>query len=403
MVAALIVVISMGKVAYFPDTLKIIPGFEPVHLLWIFTVLVVIFERRSRIKPPDLPIYFTTPIKLFIVIYVLGFIMTFFGGADHPYYVSGNTLSNLFTYHGFVPAQIILTGWMAMSVTETKENLDLIKKSIFLGATITGLLISYYYFQGGALSGGWTTYRIGRDSIQSGIGLHSNHIAGISVYFTIASLLIKVKEKDSIFKYIAIGMSLLGTVFTFSRMAWYAVAAIILMLIPKMKWSMRIVLVIIMTGIWLTAHTQIKNRIRYGTDSQRSSQQELDRVSRLDRITAGRIYAVWLPAINQINEHLFIGTGVYSRVVTGWGAGNPHSAYLKVLLNHGLIGAFFMTILMISFIIEARKAKGVFFYSIIAMLLMGVVGHLFVPYRGNWPFWVLYGVSLNETRINSGI
>ncbi len=392
LVSFLIILTSMGAVVYFPPSMTIIKGFQPVHIIFLLTFVAVVNSRMPSNKSSGSQRYFSLPLNLFIILYLIGFLMTLTGGSSHPFYLSGNTYSNLFIYHLIVPAQILLTGWMVMIVTEKPEDMAIIQKSILIGAIINGFLVAYFYLTEGALSGGWTTYSPGRTAIMKGIGLHSNSIAGVCVYYFIASLMLE-EHKAKNLQVVAIGFSLTGTVFTFSRMAWYAVVAIIVLMLPKMRWRLRIIMVIMFLLIWQQMHTQIKNRIRYGKDKQSESATVHEK---LNIISAGRIEAVWRPAISQIAKNPIFGTGVFSRVVAGYGTGSAHNAYLKILLNHGIFGLILMSILMINFFLKARKSKHSFYYAVIAMLVMGVVGHLFVPYRGNWLFWILYGLSFNE-------
>jgi len=402
LIAAHIVLSSLGAVIYIKETQTLagIPGIQPIHLLFFVIFFLVLVRKNEFHSDATANKYFSRPLILFILIYVIGLIQTATGGSSHSFFRAGFTYTNLIVHWTIVPAQILLMGWIVAKNTERIENVTVIEKGIFLGSIFNGFLIAYFYMQKGALSGGWTTYHLGREAVQEGLGLHSNHIAGVCVYFFIACLLINSK-KDQWLKWAGIGFALIGTTFTFSRMAWYAVAAIIIMAIPRMKWSVRIALVLALCLVYWQMHTQIKNRLMY-EPTKHEDNPSIEQ--KIDSITAGRLTATWIPALRNIAEHPWFGTGVGSRVESESGTetaqrayhtGSTHNAYLKLLLNHGVIGALFMTWLMWYFLREGWMTRSYFLYAVVAMFVMGIVGHEFPPYRGNYLFFLLYGLNFS--------
>lgn len=378
-IALLILITSMAGIAYFNIG---IAGIQPVHILWLITLLVVLSAQKAGEEGSQKGEFFSRSLLAFIAVYLLGFLLTLGGGNSHPFFLSGYSYLDLFIYHLIVPAQILSAGWFVSTISSSRDDLEIVQKSILFGAIINGLLIAIFYFDAGGLAGGYSTYNPGRRAIADGMGLHSNSISGVCVYFLIASLMMKA-HTSPVLRTSAAGLSLIGIVLTFSRMAWYASAAILILMIPRMKWSLRIVIGFMLIFVWLQFHTQIKNRVFYGRHKQTEA---VNLSNKIDIITAGRLESVWKPALNQFKQNPIIGAGVFTRVIAGYGAGSAHNAYLKILLNHGIIGMIIFLFVVVSFLKVSISTKSAFFYSIIAMLIMGIVGHLFVPYRGNWLF-----------------
>ena len=390
-VSFLIIMTSMGGVINLKTPIGGLQGFQPIHFFWVLAFVIVLYEFRSSRSSIDFPKFFTIPIFLFITIYIIGILVTATAWPNHTFFKEGFTFSNLIIHEFIVPIQIVITGWMVMRVTAQKhENMVIIQKSIIFGAIVLGLLIAHFYLQRGGLRGGWTSYNVGRDSLAKGFGLTSNSLAALTVYYCIACILM-TDHKSKILQPVSIGFSLMGIVFTFSRMAWYAIAAVIILIFPKLKWSMRIALALLMLLIWQQLHTQIKNRLQFGKNKAEYS----DTQSNLDNMLAGRLIGIWKPAMRQIGENPIFGTGIGSRVI-GEASGSTHNAYLGVLLDNGILGLIIVIVLMVSFLLKFIRTKGPFFYVVIAMLIMGLVGHRFYPYRGNSIFFILYGMALAD-------
>ncbi len=390
MVTLLIILTSMGGLINLDKPIMGIQGFQPIHFFWAVTFMIVLHDFGSSRHLIDYPKFFTAPFVLFIIIYLTGIFVTATAWPSHSFFNEGFSLSNLILHQLIVPIQIVLTGWMVMVITAQKhENMVVIQKSIMFGAIILGLLIAHFYLQRGGMRGGWSTYNVGRLSLGSGFGITANSLAALTVYYCVACI-VMTEHKAKILQPVSIGFSLMGIVFTFSRMAWYALASIIVLLVPRLKWSMRMLLAVLMLLIWQQMHTQIKNRLQYGKNKAEYSD---DFEGKLDSLLAGRLTNIWQPAMRQIAENPIFGTGIGSRV-NSEASGSSHNAYLGVLLDNGIFGLVIVIVLMSNFLVKFKGTKAPFFYAVIAMLVMGLVGHRFYPYRGNSLFFILYGMAL---------
>src|SRR5439155_5568368 len=138
-----------------------------------------------------------------------------------------------------------------------------------------------------------------------------------------------------------------------------------------------------------------------GTDT--SSSEELD----LDTITAGR-NLIWSHVIDKIVEQPIVGYGRLAMERTGLsfaivsdeeGVGNPHSAYLEMLLDNGLLG-FAITLALFACVLAhslplTRDPRSRVFAAIggvtsalvIAQLAGSITGQSFYPREGTFGMW----------------
>ena len=134
-------------------------------------------------------------------------------------------------------------------------------------------------------------------------------------------------------------------------------------------------------------------------------------------ITAGRLDAIWRPLLPTFWDAPILGHGLGS---TLWATpnlrgemlrvGHPHSAYLGVLLDQGLVGvavaaAFFWS----AWAMFRRLAKshadplwrGVFEGGVACLMCLAVQGltdDRFVPTYPQVAFWLCYGLALGQAQ-----
>jgi O-antigen ligase len=278
-----------------------------------------------------------------------------------------------------------------MVASEKKEDKIIIEKSIMISALIFSGLITWIYFKEGAFSGGPNSLKMGRFYLQGVLGMKVNALGGLAVYYFIACTSFRV-NKAKWLKIFATSSILAGALFTLSRMAWLAMAIILSIQIPKMKWSFKILILILSLGIYWQFHTLIKNRIYAGYHKETSQQER-----RIDNVSMGRI-SLWRETWDFAKENITFGNGFMTVIIseTGEKVNHPHNAYLRTILDMGIFGLSVFAVCMAIFFIRFRKVRGPFFYSLIAMLIMGMFGHIFYPSKENFLFWIFYGLELNE-------
>ena len=136
-----------------------------------------------------------------------------------------------------------------------------------------------------------------------------------------------------------------------------------------------------------------------------------------DAITAGRVQYIWRPLLPTFWEAPIIGHGLGS---TWWATpnlrgemlpvGHPHSAYLGVLLDLGLlgiavVGAFFWSVWKTFRRLSQHHVdsqwRGVFEGGMVALLCLAIQGvseDSFTPTYAQAALWVCYGLALGHTQ-----
>lgn len=292
----------------------------------------------------------------------------------------------------------MLTSWMVMLVTEEEQDMAIIQKALMVAAIIFGVLITTVYLKLGAQSGSSEALFVGRFAINNIMGEENNGIAAISVFLFIACVCMR-GHFSRLLKTVSIGSILSGILFTLSRMAWMNTALVTLFLLPKVKWLTRIMIIMVFLGLYLYAHTIIVNRLYYGTEKDYSS-----RAEQIDNISANRV-TTWKAAWEKIQENPVIGTGIQTAVRLPGGriANHPHNAYLRTLLDMGLIGLVAVFIAYGYMLIISYQKSGLLFFSVISLFIMGFVCLEFHPHKQNYLIWIFYAITINEKPRSSSL
>jgi O-antigen ligase len=389
LVGMLVVLQAMTPITYYP--IGGVKGLQPVYLWWALTFLAVIFSRLQSGKALRFGKFFRPPLLFLFFIQALAWARTFTAGPEHLFYVEGFTKSTLFLGYFLNPIQILLTGWMVMVVTEEEQGMVVIKKALMISAIIFGALVTTIYLKTGAQAGGSEQLFTGRFAINDIMGEENNGIAALCVFLFVACVRMK-NHGSRLLNIVSIAAILSGILFTLSRMAWINTALITVLLLPKMKWSVRFAVVILFIGLYLHSHTVIVNRLSYGTEMRYASTSE-----QLNNITADRV-TIWQAAWSKIEESPLFGYGIQTGVVMPGGliADHPHNAYLRILLDMGVIGLMAVIIAYAFMIKISLRKSGILFFSIISLFVMGFVCLEFHPHKQNCLIWIFYGMTLSE-------
>lgn len=384
LVAIVLVPLSYSK--YFSGGIGGARGLALVNVIWLFVFLTIMLYIVATRQPLYLNKYFTLPLVLYFLVYLFGCVITFSNGINHPYFQFGNTTVDLVMQKVFRPIQYLITGWMIMALYKKEGYRAIIHRGILLSAVVLGVLTLFSYLSAGSLSG--TSYQEGREAVKR-IGIHPNSLGALCVYLYIFAVTLS-DSQNRVLRAVAIGCSLLGILFSFSRIAWIVTVMISLFLFKKVKWNVRITALLLVCILALSFNDLIVSRARFGVDATLHSRSE----SRINKISAGRVSTIWVPGIRMFLEKPIFGYGIGSYVRTDSGLTPPHSAYLKTAIDLGVLGLLATISLFLYFWLKSRRVKGPFYYSLFAMLLLGTTGHMFYPYRGNYIFFVLYGLNV---------
>lgn len=396
LVAQLIVIQLMTPIAYYQ--IGGIRGMQPVYLWWILTLSVVLILRVSSKKPLNIDKFFRLPLVFLLIVQAIAWINTFAASSEHPFYQAGFSRSMLFLGYLLTPIQIMLTSWMVMLVTEEEKDMAVIHKALMVASIIFGVLTATVYLKLGAQSGSSSQLFAGRFAINDVMGEEVNGIAAICVFLFIACMCLQ-RHVSTLLNLTSLGAIAAGILFTLSRMAWVTTAIVTLMMLPRLKWMVRVFVLLIFVGLYFHSHTVIINRLYYGTENFHASSSFADKV---DDISANRI-TLWKFAWRQIKDHPIIGSGIQTPVIMGHNniANHPHSAYMRAMLDMGIVGVVAVLVCYGYMCLISLRKSGLLFFSIISLFIMGFVCLEFHPHKQNYLIWVFYAITLNEKPSSS--
>ena len=123
---------------------------------------------------------------------------------------------------------------------------------------------------------------------------------------------------------------------TFSRGAYLAFAVATVVVFMRGAPKKRAAFLVLTAALWFAAPAPLVDRIGYGLTSKD-----------VNEISAGRVENLWVPLLPDIADHLWFGQGLQSIMWTDaqlfqeiYPVNYAHNAFLDLLLDFGLIGAF---------------------------------------------------------------
>lgn len=239
----------------------------------------------------------------------------------------------------------------------------------------------------------------------SWIGMHANEL-GLMLNIGTAILFFSAVKADKMVDRLVLWFPVIlggtSSLLTFSRAAFAGLAVILVYyLISRRRFREIAIGVCLLIAIFLMIPREIYDRAMTGFH-------QMD----ISVISAGRYDRIWMPLIPVFLESPFYGNGLAS---TFWAEpnlmsrlvliGHPHSAYLAVLLDFGIlgagvIGAFFYTVWKrLRNLIKNHSDvlwRGFFEGSSVALLvllLQGLTDDRFIPSYSQAFLWIAIGMS----------
>jgi|GEM_PF-3340061 len=388
LVALLVILTPFSVATFMPRAILGVTGINVFNIVWLLNFVVVFFGILATKRRIDYFAYFSWPLILFCIAYTLCVLWAIIDIESYPH--EGNqavTTKSLLIEDLAKPAQLLLAGWMVYIFCRYGNCKQLIETSILVAAIGWGLMIVLYS------SSYWGDIYEARDSVTDSTGLHSNSMAALSVYFLAFSMALRPEGKLMVcLRYLAIGFSLLGIVFTFSRIAYLTTVVIFLFLFCRLGYKEKLATMIIGAAIVITFSVQIIERLNYRMDT-----------GNLNQVSAGRIEKLWLPLMAEVEKSPLVGSGRYTILKSDaykyktWGTLNidsPHSAYIELLIDMGVIGLILLMYMLYFFYESGRRSGSGLQYLVVAMLCLGLTGHSFYPYVANYLIWIVYGISV---------
>ena len=387
-IALLLVVIPISGAIFMPRSTFGITGMNPVNVVWLAAFAITVVSGRIT---GTLREYLTPQVMLFMAIYFIAWLRTFFDiGSITQYEEFVVSRASLIIGDFMKPLQLFLVGWLVFVFCRKSGGTQVISKAIMSAAIVLGAIVLALFLKGTVISGSYTE---GRQLLTASMGMHANSLGAIGVYF----LIFMMRASDKVWakvRLIAIGAALLLIVLSFSRIAYLATLVLFLLFYRKLPTRERKTIIVV--GILVVAifSADVISRIQWGINDQ-------DKGHTVD---AGRIHGIWLPLLPQVAAHPIFGSGRYGILKSeasrrGLHVNTPHSAYLEIVLDMGFIGLFLFFFIMYRWFKGAKRINSDFAYLIPTMLFLGLTGHSFYPYVANYMFFVGYGLYCYQRSV----
>jgi len=389
---SLIVLTPISQVYFMPRGVMGIRGLTLYNIVWLVAAFLILSKYLLHGRNLRLGEYFSGPVVVFGLLFLYAVLWTVYDFDSLPKF-GQNSQTSITVYlleNLFKPLQLFLTGWLVLLYMNMTGNKELIQKAILTAATIAGVMVTLFYITG--MSADYVT---GRNMVSTAFGLHANSVGAMSVYFFLACLLFSEKSLSR-YRYPAIVMSSVAIILSFSRIAYIAFLVMIFFYFRRLRAKEKIALIIILGAIFMASLPLISARVQYGFSSGSG---EID----INRLSATRVERIWAPAIKQAIKHPFAGNGTDSWLkqdlfTNKYYVGNPHSAYLIILLDMGVLGLFSLFFLLKYFYRIGKNSVIGFHYYVLAFIVLTLTGHSFYPYLANYLVWIVYGLSLHSAK-----
>lgn len=392
----LIIITPISAASFMPREIAGVTGLNIFNIVWLLAAVSVglkaVIGKIRHTKYSFLSVY----IVCFWIVYFAGFAAALLNidllPKYGPYVVTNVSL--VLEKLG-KPLQIFLTGWLVYLHCKRIDGYKVIENSIFVAALVSSGMILYYFFSGVVGTG----YVEGRDVVTSSSGLHANSMGALSVFFLIFAIASNVPERwKQLLRYFVIGVSILGVVFSFSRIAYLTTAIMVPILFFRMSRGDKLATISITTAVLLAFSVLIVQRVTFGVESSKSNFSR----NELNTISAGRIDSIWVPLWKDVERRPLFGGGVYTILKSdayhkGLMLNTPHSAYLEALLDLGVFGLVVVLAMLFYMYRVGRKTKSNLQYLMVAMFLLSSTGHSFYPYLANYLVWIVYGMAIAGT------
>jgi O-Antigen ligase len=305
------------------------------------------------------------------------------------------------------PMIIVVVAWLAAVVSRNGNGQRLIWALAVAYVGFFVLIVGYLVVNGISLHGlasprareflDWT-------------GMHANEVglmANLGFAFLLYTAAATARPRLRLTLFACAAAAATTAALTFSRGAFVGLAVIVgYYLFTRRRTGQFVLALSIIVGVALILPDAFVERATTGLDTEDTH-----------AITAGRLDTIWRPLLPTFWEAPILGHGLAS---TPWATpnlrgtmlpvGHPHSAYLGVLLDLGMVGvavvaAFFWS----AWAMFRRLAKyhphplwrGVFEGGVVCLMCLAVQGltdDRFVPTYSQVALWLCYGLALGQAH-----
>jgi len=387
----LLILIPISITSYAPRMMLGIRGLNPVNVVWLLALGIAVTSVMKGEVESGLRKYFSIPVIALMLLYGVAYLRTFIGIDELTSYDSFSVNRATFTL-GFLikPFQVFITGWIVSIFCRKRGNDDIVYKSILLSACIYASVVLFVFLKYSVSAG---SYVEGREGLTANMGTHANSVGALGVYFLFFGLMSREKV-GKLLRLFGVLAALLIIALSFSRMAYLTTLILFAFFyrsLPAIERRFAIVAGILVVSIF---SAQIIQRIGWGY-----SEESVEAGRTVD---AGRIHGIWLPLLPQVEKRPVIGSGLLGILKSeasrkGLHVNTPHSAYLQVMLDQGLVGLLLMLYVLGSIYFTAKKNVRLMSNLVLVMMFMGLTGHTFYPAAESYLWSVGYGVFIFMT------
>ena len=410
----LFLLLPLASTNFVPHQILGIKGFNPINILILMTVFSVYLMRNSR---TDNLVLLELPkqLKIYLMLLILGgFAGCFFASSSLPVLNFEGSYDDVsvFRYisdYLFKPFLILIIAYLG-GIYVINEN----SVHKLLWAMLFCYLIFFVTILVVALETGVNLKMLASTKARSFLswtGMHANELGlffnmGLAL-FTYTFLSAETRFQRIMF---AVGAAICGAMalFTFSRGAFLGTAVVgAYYVLTRRQLHALLLGVIVIASIIVILPDAFFQRLTEGFSGG----------GERDAVSAGRMDFIWKPLFTEFLKSPVWGHGLSSTLwseplLTGQmlRVGHPHSAYLGVLLDFGILGAFVVVYFFLSMWNVFRLLmnshpqilwRGYFegaSVCILILLVQGATDDRFVPTYPQIYLWFAYGLGIASVK-----
>lgn len=348
-VVALVVLMPFSDTTLLPRNMFGIAGFNPSTLILLGTAAVYFlrtsFAQGGALRVPGAFIWlYALPIVL------AGLLGTMYVKNIHPGFIYEGLANNtepLSYLRGVVVKPLLFTlyAYLLVAAVRDSKRPELFLIPYVMSLALMALLVFYAAYSSGLGLGGLSDSRNRR--ALSTIGLHSNELGPLLVTGAVFVMFTQAGLRNALARaccWAAIGLAAVAAVLTFSRAAFLALLIASGFFFFGAKNAVRLMLgVLVLALIVMVLPQEVIDR---ATQGMQPGATDVKSMSKSDELTAGRVAGIWIPVLSDIAQSPLIGRGSMSMMwssaiwtgATPQNVTHPHNAYLRLLMDMGVIG-----------------------------------------------------------------
>ncbi|MCU7845550.1 MAG: O-antigen ligase family protein [Candidatus Thiodiazotropha sp. (ex Monitilora ramsayi)] len=419
-----------------PKSIFGIQGFNPWNLLML-SVLIGWMRNKKEERYAG---YFPTHIKVLIYWFVFVIFISHIrliadmDGLIEWSIIRGSepeSVKSLFSEQIINSVKWLVPAFLLYKGCDTKERFKLAVFSILGIYIILGLqVIKWMPF--GTITGGHDLSERSLKILVNEIGYHRVNLSMMlaGAFWAVISSVKLLKEKKYIVLFYLLSFTvLLGQMLTGGRTG-YATWAVVGLTLGAIKWRKIVFITPFIAALVIFSVPGVYERLTHGIEGE-SVEMEInerayeyeDVIGSLDDDSGVNLYAVtsgrslaWPFVLEKISDGLLFGYGRMAMVNTGTTAflwenlresfPHPHNAYLELILDNGIIGAFPVMLLFLFFLLYSFRlfrdkqtttyivAGGVSLSLILAFLVASFGSQTFYPREGSVGMWCAIALML---------